>query len=104
MAEISKKFKDLNEEEMAVLVDLFKVFGDYTRIRVLAVLLDTPSVCVSDMAQVLGMTASAISHQLRILKQSKLVKSQREGKQIYYSLADEHVVLILEKAIEHVLE
>ena len=104
MAETGKRFKDLNENEMAILVELFKVFGDYTRIRVLSFLLDTPSVCVSDLAQALGMTASAISHQLKILKQSKLVKSKREGKQIYYSLADEHVVMILEKAIEHVIE
>lgn len=104
MAEISKKFNDLTEDEMSILVELFKVFGDYTRIKVLSFLLDTPSVCVSDLAQALGMTSSAISHQLKILKQSRLVKSKREGKQIYYSLADEHVVLILEKAIEHVLE
>lgn len=98
------RLTSLNEDEMSSIAELFKVFGDYTRVRILAYLFQTESVCVSELAQSMGMTASAISHQLKILKQSKLVKSRRDGKQIYYSLADEHIAVIIEKAIEHVCE
>lgn len=104
MAVDNIRIADLNDEQMAGIAELFKVFGDFTRVRILSYLFATESVCVSDLAEKLGMTASAISHQLKILKQSKLVKSRRDGKQIYYSLADEHITLILEKAIEHVCE
>lgn len=85
------------------LAELFKVFGDSTRIRILFVLFEA-EVCVCDLAEALNMTQSAISHQLRILKQSRLVKSRREGKSIFYSLADDHVKTIIAQGIEHVEE
>lgn len=92
-----------DEEELYDLADLFKVFADSTRIRILFVLFES-EVCVCDLAQVLNMTQSAISHQLKILKQSRLVKSRREGKSIFYSLADEHVETIIGKGREHIEE
>ena len=92
-----------NEEELYDLAELFKVFGDSTRIRMLYVLFEE-EMCVGDMAQVLGMTQSAISHQLKILKNSRLVKSRRDGKQIIYSLADEHVRTIIAMGREHIEE
>ena len=91
------------ETELYDLAELFKVFGDSTRIRILFVLFEA-EVCVCDLAQALGMTQSAISHQLRILKQSRLVKSRREGKSIFYSLADEHVRTIIAQGQEHIEE
>lgn len=92
-----------DEEELYDLAELFKVFGDSTRIRILYVLFET-EVCVCDLAQALNMTQSAISHQLKILKQSKLVKSRREGKSIFYSLADQHVRTIINQGLEHIEE
>lgn len=91
------------EEELYDLAELYKIFGDSTRIRILFVLSEA-EVCVCDLAQALSMTQSAISHQLKILKQSKLVKSRRSGKSIFYSLADEHVRMILELGLEHIEE
>ena len=91
------------ETELYDLAELFKVFGDSTRIRILFVLFEA-EVCVCDLAKALNMTQSAISHQLRILKQNKLVKSRREGKSIFYSLADDHVKEILDVALEHINE
>lgn len=91
------------ETELYDLAELFKVFGDSTRIRILFVLFQA-EVCVCDLAQALHMTQSAISHQLRILKQNKLVKSRREGKSIFYSLADEHVRTIIAQGREHIEE
>lgn len=85
------------------LADLFKIFGDPTRIRILHVL-SVQELCVCDIAQALDMTQSAISHQLRVLKQSHLVKFRREGKTVYYSLADSHVHTILAQGLEHVME
>ena len=85
------------------LAELFKVFGDSTRIRILFVLFEA-EVCVCDLAEALGMTQSAVSHQLKILKQSKLVKSRREGKSIFYSLADGHVRTIIDQGLEHIEE
>lgn len=85
------------------LAELFKVFGDSTRIRILFVLFEA-EVCVCDLAEALHMTQSAISHQLKILKQNKLVKSRREGKSIFYSLADEHVRTIIAQGQEHIEE
>ena len=79
-----------DEEELYDLADLFKVFADSTRIRILFVLFES-EVCVCDLAKVLNMTQSAVSHQLRILKQNKLVKNRREGKSIFYSLADDYI-------------
>ena len=91
------------EEKLYDLSELFKVFGDSTRIRILFVLFEA-EVCVCDLAEALGMTQSAVSHQLRILKQSKLVKSRREGKSIFYSLADGHVRTIINQGLEHIEE
>lgn len=85
------------------LAELFKVFGDSTRIRILYVLFES-EVCVCDLAETLNMTQSAISHQLRILKQNKLVKSRREGKSVFYSLADDHVRTIIAQGQEHIEE
>lgn len=91
------------ETELYDLAELFKVFGDSTRIRILFVLFEA-EVCVCDLAEALHMTQSAISHQLKILKQNKLVKSRREGKSIFYSLADEHVRTIIDQGREHIEE
>lgn len=91
------------ETELYDLAELFKVFGDSTRIRILFVLFEA-EVCVCDLAQVLNMTQSAISHQLKILRQNKLVKNRRDGKTVYYSLADEHVRTIIAKGREHIEE
>ncbi|MBQ0028401.1 MAG: winged helix-turn-helix transcriptional regulator [Lachnospiraceae bacterium] len=103
--DLLKKVKDTMppEDELIELAELFKVFGDSTRIRILYVLFEA-EVCVCDIADALGMTQSAISHQLKILKQSKLVKARREGKSIFYSLADDHVAMIIEKGLEHIEE
>lgn len=91
------------ENELYDLAELFKVFGDSTRIRILFVLFEA-EVCVCDLAQALNMTQSAVSHQLKILKQNKLVKSRREGKSIFYSLADAHVRAIIDQGREHIEE
>ena len=93
----------LQEDELYDLAELFKVFGDSTRIRILFVLFEDEH-SVSDIAESLTMTQSAISHQLRALKQSKLVKYRREGKTVFYSLADDHVRSILDQGMEHVAE
>lgn len=93
----------ISEDNLYHLADLFKVFGDPTRIRILHAL-SSQELCVCDIADTLGMTQSAISHQLRILKQIHLVKYRREGKTIYYSLADSHVHTILSQGLEHVME
>ncbi len=85
------------------LADFFKVFGDSTRIRILTVLLGE-ELCVCDLAETLGMNQSAVSHQLKILKQAKLIRNRREGKQVYYALADDHVATIMAMGIEHIEE
>ena len=92
-----------DETELYDLAELFKVFGDSTRIRILFVLFES-EVCVCDLAAALNMTQSAISHQLRILKASRLVKSRREGKSIFYSLADDHVRTIIAQGQSHIEE
>ena len=92
-----------DEEELYDLADLFKVFGDSTRIKILFVLYEG-EMCVYDIAQTLDMTQSSISHQLRVLKQNRLVKFRKEGKIVFYSLADEHVFSIIEQGLEHVRE
>ena len=92
-----------DEVELYNLAELFKVFGDSTRIRILFVLFEA-EVCVCDLAQALNMTQSAISHQLKILKQNKLVTSRREGKSVFYSLADGHVRTIIAQGREHIEE
>ena len=85
------------------LAELFRIFGDSTRIRILYVLFEA-EMCVCDIAALLGMTQSAISHQLRALKNARLVKSRREGKTVFYSLADSHVKTIIRQGLEHVTE
>lgn len=92
-----------DDEILYDLAELFKLFGDSTRIKILYVLFES-EMCVCDIAQLLGMSQSAISHQLRALKQSKLVKYRREGKTVFYSLADGHVRTILDQGMEHVAE
>lgn len=91
------------EETLYDLAELYKVFGDSTRIKILYVLFES-EMCVCDIAQCLSMTTSAISHQLRVLKQSRLVKFRREGKTVFYSLADNHVRTILGQGMEHIEE
>ena len=85
------------------LADFFKVFGDSTRIRILYVLFQS-EMCVGDLAQTLGLNQSAISHQLRLLKQMKLVSNRREGKIVYYALADSHIKTIINQGLEHISE
>lgn len=85
------------------LAELFKIFGDPTRVKILFLLLKE-EMCVCDIAQLAGMQQSAISHQLRVLKQARLVKFRREGKTVFYSLADSHVETILSQGIEHITE
>ncbi len=91
------------DEYLYELAELFKVFGDSTRIRILYALFEN-ELCVGDIAQILGLTQSAVSHQLRILKDAKLVKFRRNGKIIFYSLDDDHVRTILSMGMEHVEE
>lgn len=91
------------EESLYDLAELFKVFGDTTRIRILYALFES-ELCVCDIAEILSMTQSAISHQLRVLKQARLVRSRREGKQIYYFLADDHVRTIIGQGMDHIDE
>ena len=99
--EVNEKMPD--EDTLYDLAELFKVFGDSTRIRILYVLFEA-ELCVCDIAQTLNMTQSAISHQLKILKQSRLVKNRKDGKQVFYSLADDHVRTIIFQGREHIDE
>lgn len=91
------------EEELADMAELFKVFGDSTRIRILYILSEC-ELCVCDIAALLGLTQPAVSYQLKMLKRSKLVTNRREGKTIFYSLADNHVATIIGMAKEHLEE
>ena len=91
------------EEELQDLAELFRIFGDPTRLKILYVLLCS-EMCVQDIADLLGMNQSAISHQLRVLKQIRLVKGRRDGKTIFYSLADDHIVSILGQGLDHIEE
>jgi DNA-binding transcriptional ArsR family regulator len=92
-----------DDETLFNLADLFKMFGDSTRVRIVSALLHS-EMCVCDIAALLGMSKSAISHQLRSLRQTKLVKNRREGKVIYYSLDDDHVKTIFAQGLQHVME
>lgn len=92
-----------DDDAMLELADLFKVFSDSTRVKILFALVEGER-GVGDIAALLSMNLSAISHQLRILKQSKLVKNRKDGKTVYYSLADDHVESILRIGMEHILE
>lgn len=91
------------DEVLYDLAELFKIFGDSTRVKILYALLEE-ELCVCDIAKLMDVSQSAVSHQLRVLKGSKLVKFRREGKTLYYSLADEHVFRILSQGMEHILE
>ena len=91
------------DERLYDLAELFKMFGDSTRVKMLYALLES-ELCVCDLAKLLDVTQSAVSHQLRVLKAGKLVKFRREGQTVFYSLADQHVVRILSQGMEHVAE
>ena len=91
------------DEELYDLAEFFKIFADSTRVSILFVLLETP-LCVCDLAEVLNMKQPAVSYQLRILKQARLVKSRREGRTVYYSLSDDHVRGIIEMGRDHLEE
>ena len=93
----------LNEDKLIDLSELFKIFGDSTRIKIISVLIDK-ELCVNDISEKINVSQSAVSHQLRILKQSKLVKYRKEGQTIYYSLADDHVEKIFMLGCEHINE
>lgn len=103
-AMVNKVAASLPEEEILYdVAELFKVFGDSTRIRIICALFEA-EMCVYDLAVCLDMTHSAISHQLRILKQAKLVKFRRDGKMMYYSLDDDHVKQIFDAGYKHIIE
>ncbi len=91
------------DEKLYDLAELFKVFGDSTRIKILYALFEA-ELCVCDIAQLLGLTQSAVSHQLRVLKSGRLVKPRKEGKTVFYSLADEHVRTLIAQGMEHIEE
>ena len=97
-----KKREEIDIDDLYELSELFKVFGDSTRIRIISVLMDG-EMCVYHISENLGMNQSAISHQQRILRSARLVRPRREGKTIYYSLDDEHVEMIFIAGLEHVL-
>ncbi len=92
-----------DDDTLMDLGDAFKVFSDSTRLKILCALLHH-EMCVCDISALLGMTKSAVSHQLRILKQTNLVKNRRDGREVYYSIADDHVETIINNGMEHVLE
>ncbi len=101
---VNRVKSNMPEEEILYdLAELFKVFGDSTRVRILCAL-DEAEMCVCDIAVLLNMTQSAISHQLRVLKQARLVKNRRDGKVVYYSLDDEHIKGIFELGLIHIKE
>ena len=93
----------LEENDLYILTEFFKMLGNPTRIHILLLLMEQDA-CVSDLAERLGMTQSAVSHQLSLLKMSKLVMRRRDGKMIFYTLTDDHVRLVIKKGMEHILE
>ena len=93
----------ISEDTIFDMAEFFKVFGDATRLKILSVLLCS-EMCVYDIATLLGMSQSAISHQLRVLKQMDLVKNRRDGKTIFYALADDHIITILNQGLNHIEE
>ena len=93
----------MKEEVLFDLADFYKIFGDTTRIKILYAI-DKQDLCVCDIASILNMTVSAVSHQLKQLRDSNLVKTRREGKSIYYSLSDDHVRQIIDCGLEHIME
>lgn len=95
--------EEIDEEILYDLADLFKVFSDTTRIKILFALMDK-DLCVADIAETVGASQSAVSHQLRILKQARLVKFQREGKNVIYALSDDHIHTMLDQGMTHICE
>lgn len=95
--------EEIDEEILYDLADLFKVFSDTTRIKILFALMNK-DLCVADIAETIGASQSAVSHQLRILKQARLVKFQREGKNVIYALSDDHVHTMLDQGMTHICE
>lgn len=93
--------EELKESDLYILTEFFKLLGNPTRIRILLRLMERES-CVSDLAERLGMTQSAVSHQLNLLKSNKLVRRRRDGKMIFYALVDEHVRMVVKKGAEHI--
>ncbi|MBS5115640.1 MAG: helix-turn-helix transcriptional regulator [Erysipelotrichaceae bacterium] len=101
---VEKVMANLPDEEILYdVAELFKVFGDSTRIKIICALFEE-EMCVYDLAATLNMTQSAISHQLRILKQAKLIRNRRDGKLMYYSLDDDHVKQIFDAGYKHIIE
>ncbi len=101
---VEKVKKDFPSNQLInTLSDFFKIFGDTTRVKIMCAL-DKSEMCVGDISVLLDMTVSAVSHQLKILRDASLVKTKRQGKVVFYSLADEHVQRIIECGIEHILE
>ena len=100
---MKRQAPELSQQYIQPLADVFKVLGDPTRLRILRVLMNQ-EVCVRDIADELGMGQSAVSHQLRILRDARLVQFRRDGKTVYYSLADAHVYTLLDAGLEHVSE
>lgn len=101
---VKKVINDMPEEEKLYdLAELFKIFGDSTRIKILYALFEA-ELCVCDIAQLLNVSQTAVSHQLRVLKTNKLVKCRKEGKNVFYSLADDHVCSIINQGMDHINE
>lgn len=112
LCEVKHEHKDIikdvkalmpNEENLYNVSELFKVFGDSTRTKILAALFNH-ELCVCDICKIVNMTKSAVSHQLRVLKDFNLVKFKKVGKEVFYSLSDDHVILIYKMALDHVME
>lgn len=101
-SEKARSFEKLKENDLYFLTEFFKALGTPTRVRILLVLMEQDA-CVSDLADRLGLTQSAVSHQLSLLKANKLVRQRRDGKMIFYTLVDDHVQMVIEKGTEHVL-
>lgn len=97
------KQKQIKEEQMMELADMFKLFSDSTRLRIICAILNN-ELCVCDLCELLNLTQSNVSHQLQLLRTAKLVKFRKEGKQVYYSLQDNHVERIIRMALEHLEE
>lgn len=97
------KLANIDRKEMQDLSEIFKLFADETRLRIICAILNT-ELCVCDLCELLDLNQSAVSHQLQLLRSSKLVKYRKEGKQVYYSLQDEHIESIIKMALAHIME
>lgn len=97
------KLYDINREEIQNLSEMFKLFADETRLRIICSILNT-ELCVCDLCELLELSQSAVSHQLQLLRSSKLVKYRKEGKQVYYSLEDDHIESIIKMSLAHTME